>query len=695
MKMSVFSRQGAKVGSAVALALLAGGCKTSSETGTKPAAPAVAVTYDKVAPAEFNALAVELALPLFWMPETASPGTLAPDELAVLWGPEWTARDQWVAGGKFTPRFDAAYRSVVERREKGPSEAGLTQAEVLRRALVRQELGQARPTIVRTETARWTQPERQFLQRMSTAARLIEEIYALQRGAAAWSSKVEAGDTASRAMFFRNQGPWCEAPATESDPACSAVPQAPKEVVGLYPAALQQDSGFCSVIEKLAGEAAKKPAGAPAVSGAAAAPSLTSPFDIVTGTAPDGLKTVPYSLAYGDKMKAVASELDAAAAGLPDDEAALRDYLRAAATAFRTNDWFAADVPWSKMNARNSKWYLRIGPDETYSDPCSLKAGFHMSLARINPDSPAWDQKLVPVQQAMEDETARLAGAPYAAKKVGFQLPALIDIVLNAGNSRSAFGATIGQSLPNWGPVAAASEGRTVVMTNLYQDEMSRSSLKEKAASLFCADTMAGFSTDAAPFVLSVVLHEMAHNLGPSHEYRVRGETDDQVFGGPLAAMMEELKAQTSALYFTDWLASRGVVTKALADETHIRDVAWAFGHIARGMTSPDGKIRPYSQLAAVQLGWLIQKGAVTWREDKAANGKDLGCFSLDATRYAPAVASMMKRVEEIKAQGDVKGAELLQGEFVSGDDDKARHESIRERWMRGPKESFVYSFEY
>ncbi len=33
------------------------------------------------------------------------------------------------------------------------------------------------------------------------------------------------------------------------------------------------------------------------------------------------------------------------------------------------------------------------------------------------------------------------------------------------------------------------------------------------------------------------------------------GKTDDAIFGGPMAAMMEELKAQTSALYLAEWLA--------------------------------------------------------------------------------------------------------------------------------------------
>ena len=49
-------------------------------------------------------------------------------------------------------------------------------------------------------------------------------------------------------------------------------------------------------------------------------------------------------------------------------------------------------------------------------------------------------------------------------------LPDFIDIVINAGDDRNPLGATIGESLPNWGPVANEGRGRTVAMVNLYLD---------------------------------------------------------------------------------------------------------------------------------------------------------------------------------------------------------------------------------
>ena len=77
-----------------------------------------------------------------------------------------------------------------------------------------------------------------------------------------------------------------------------------------------------------------------------------------------------------------------------------------------------------------------------------------------------------------------------------FKIPDFVDIAVNAGDSRKAFGATIGQSLPNFGPVANEGRGRTVAMTNFYGDPDSLATAKAQAESLFCKDVMAKWSDE-------------------------------------------------------------------------------------------------------------------------------------------------------------------------------------------------------
>jgi len=328
-----------------------------------------------------------------------------------------------------------------------------------------------------------------------------------------------------------------------------------------------------------------------------------------------------------------------------------------------------------------------------YWEPCALKAGFHVSFARINPGSVEWRDRLTPLKDKMEKALADLAGKPYKARKVGFRLPDFIDIVVNAGDSRSNIGATIGQSLPNWGKVAEAG-GRTVVMTNLYTDADSAATLMAQTASLFCAATQAKMSADPAVALMTTVLHEAAHNLGPAHDYKVKGKTDDAIFGGPMAAMMEELKAQTSALYFADWLATQGAIGADLAAASHVRDVAWSFGHIAQGMYTSSGTPKTYSQLAAIEMGTLFAKGVLAWDpEAKAANGTDTGCFEVDLDAWPAVVTTLEKRVLAAKAKGDAKDAAAMKATFVDAKDAWADlKDTIKDRWLRAPKASFVYS---
>jgi len=160
---------------------------------------------------------------------------------------------------------------------------------------------------------------------------------------------------------------------------------------------------------------------------------------------------------------------------------------------------------------------------------------------------------------------------------------------------------------------------------------------------------------------------------------------------------LEELKSQTAALYFTDWLAAKGLISNEMAETAHVRDLAWAFGHISRGMYDAEKKPKPYSQLAGIQFGFLMKEGALNFKaEEKAANGADMGCYELDLAKYAAAAEKLMGIVAKIKGSGDKKGAEALVAEFVDAEGAPQEHMSrVKERWLRAPRASFVYSVVY
>ena len=630
--------------------------------------------YDELLRFDFNSRAQEQFLPFFWRVDANGNKTLDPDELVVLWGPQGAKREDYVGPAGFTDAFDQAFRALATVKRPSAPESG----DSLRREKVKLELSQGRPTLVETNLSGASEEDRAIAGHLIEAAGLIERLYALQRGSTGYEAKVPADDAASRAMFYRNQGPWCEAPKTEKDPSCSAIPgPALRRISGLYPADVQDDPKFCA---RLQAEPNAK--------------ALTDHFSVVVKDGA-GFKAEPYTVVWKDEMEAVARALDAAAGAVTSsEEAALKAYLTAAATSFRTNDWEPSNAAWVAMGSTNSKWYTRVAPDEVYFEPCAWKAGFALQLARINPASLDWQKKLDPVKGEMERALATLAGPPYRARKVQFKLPDFIDVVINAGDQRQPHGGTVGQSLPNWGKVAEKG-GRTVVMTNLGTDADSQRQLKVQMASLFCSTTMARATTDAAAPTMSTVLHEAAHNLGPVHDYLVKGKTDAELFGGHLSAMMEELKAQTSALYFSEWLVGKKLVSRELAEAAHVRDVAWAFGHVAQGMYDGGGSPKTYSQLAAIQLGWLHQTGALEWRpNEKAANGADQGCFELDlGKKWTASVDGLARRVLAAKGTGDRAAAEKLKADFVDDTGEwKGLRDVITERWLSAPKSTFVYS---
>lgn len=610
----------------------------------------------------FNRIAQYTGLPVLWEFDHDSDGVPDPDEVLRLRAQPSYMTGDVVRDGAFLPNFEKAYRAVVE---------------TLRREAVRRELDQGRPTVVRSDLTDLSPQERTFVEHMLEVGRITDDLYIRQRGAAAYQQGLSDADAASQTLFWRNSGPWCTAPQTEADPFCNASPAFPERKWDVWPPEMTHDLALCETVQSHPN-----------------ARALIDPFAVVRMRGGE-LTAVPYTEVYAEPMGRIAGELLAAADALEGlNEGPLQKYLRAAAVAFGTNEWEPADEAWAAMNARNSKWYVRVGPDEVYWDLCNQKAGFHLSFARIDERSVEWQDKMAPLRDEMERTLAQLIGRPYTQRDVHFMMPDFIRIVANAGNSRSPLGATAGQALPNWGKVAEEGRGRMMVVTNIYEDEDSKKAIRAKAATMLGPKAMRNFTHDPLPSLLSVILHEATHNLGPCSDYLVKGKAPKEVFGGGLASTLEELKAQTGALFFTDMLRRNGLITEAQALQMYTHDIIWAFGQIARGLYTKTGGPKPYGQLAAVQVGRLAEAGALIW-ETRIDPETDLesGRFLINYERIPQAVQQLMREVGGIKARGDVKAAKKLLARYLDGPGAELVHaEEIQERLRKFPKGTLVYS---
>ena len=514
------------------------------------------------------------------------------------------------------------------------------------------------------------------------AANVIEHIYDEQLGTAALAAEIPEGDTASRMLFYRNHGPFCDAPTTEKDPDCNALPRRPARVSGLYPASLQRDPKFC---EKLDARPDQK--------------ALTDPFTVVVDRGGD-LAAVPYHVAYKDEMAAVSRELAAAAAAITSPgEAALKAYLEAD----------AQELPRRRLGARgrglgeDGRQQLEVVPARRPRRDLRRPVQPQGRLpGELRPDQPGLAspgrRSSSRVKGEMEGAIARLSGPPYKARKVTFHLPDFIDVVLNAGDARSPARRHRGREPAQLG----ARRQRGARPHGGHDQLLHGPGQPRRVPRSGRVAPLQGLARPGRARPGDVRHHEhraargVAQPRALAHEYKVKGKKDEEVFGGPLAGTLEELKAQTSALYLADWLVGKKVIDARTERLAHVSDVIWAFGHIAQGMYTANGTPKPYPQLASIQLGSFLAAKALAFHGDEAAaNGRDKGCFAIDDRRLPAAIEALERRVLGVKSRGDKAGAVKMREALVDGDGEWKRLRAvIEERWRRAPRASFVYDVE-
>jgi hypothetical protein len=214
---------------------------------------------------------------------------------------------------------------------------------------------------------------------------------------------------------------------------------------------------------------------------------------------------------------------------------------------------------------------------------------------------------------------------------------------------------------------------------------------------LFSPETIRYYTEDKRLKLLDIVLHEATHNFGPHSDFQLSGKRPAEIFGGGLATVLEELKAQTGALYYLDFLRNKGILTDEQLRQVYLHAIQWCFGHIAQGMFTAEHRPKPYSQVAAVHIGFLSQAGAIVWQPDsRSADGQERGRFDIQFEKLPAAVEQLMQRIGRVKATGDKAAGKALADEYVTGPGTAWIHQAeIAERVLRHPKASFVYSVDY
>lgn len=583
----------------------------------------------------FNRIAGQLNYPFLMNAKVDDPSHLTPGDL------EFICKDYehlYVNNNTFTDLFKQAYGQMVESE---------------RRAQVARTLARSRTVEQITDLSRLPPSEQLMVKHLIVVAQKVEHLFMKQQGSSQFIDRMQAtrdSDPLSYKLFWRNQGPWCL--DSNNHPLCHALPTFEKRTYPVFPADVELDDAFFATLAK--------------------DKELASPWTVVTKNEKGELVAVPYHIHYKTEMEEIAQELEASAAAIKNDwnEKALYDYLVAAASAFRTGDWDSADEMWVAMNRNNSKFALRVAPDETYWAPGNLKAGFEFWLALINTGMVDFSNSIRPYLQGMEYQMGVLV-PDYKPRVRTFDIPDSIEVILRSGDHRSDVGAIVGQKLPNFNEKHA----RMVVMTNYdYRSVEQKKNKRELISAIFVPEIAAQFGdNDDAYAAMGTLLHEVTHSLGvQGSSFNIRNldgsekcdadgkpVTSKAALGGENDQIFEELKAQTGALYWIAWLKDKGVITDEAARKIYLDSIRWTFGHIAQGMKESNGSPKTYSQLAAIQIRHFLKTGAMSVVEGK---------FNIHWDKLHASVTHLFQQVIAIQVYGNKDAADAMRLDICEGE---------------------------
>ena len=345
-----------------------------------------------------------------------------------------------------------------------------------------------------------------------------------------------------------------------------------------------------------------------------------------------GFYSVPYALAYVERLQRVRTLLLEAADAIAAEDADFAAYLRLRATDLMTSSYEAGDAAWVGGTFANLN--AQIGSYETYDDALyGVKAFYSLSLlARDRARSEALASALTDIQEIEN----RL---PYdRAKRVRSQIPVgVYNVIADFGQARGTNTATI---LPN-DPDHARKYGRTIL---LRYNIMTEPSLFASARNRVCAAAAAGHCDELTMdgSFERTLWHEVGHYLGVDRTED--GRTLDDALGS-VSNLFEEMKADLVSLF-----AARGLHADGYHTDGELRAV-YAAGILRVLQGGEPRRDQPYQTMQLMQWNWYLDRGLLTL---------EAGRLVIHYDRYHEVVESLLREVLDIQSVGDPARAEAF-----------------------------------
>jgi hypothetical protein len=485
---------------------------------------------------------------------------------------------------------------------------------------VAQRLEQFVPTDIDFDEKLVSPKDRKVLVKLVEAARIIDDIYLDQvsptvRGVRAQLVEQKA-PAAALGYFDVMYGPWDR--LKNDEPFVGTRPKPPG--AGFYPEEMTK--------QELEEQIKQRPAEAEALKG----------YFTVIRREEGKLVPVPYAKAYEDRLRRAAALLREAATFAT--HAPLKAYLEKRAAAFLSNDYYESDMAW--MDLGDSSLEVVIGPYEVYEDKLmGYKAAFEAFINLRDPDYSARLQKLAHFNEEVERNLP--LDAKYHTKR-GTASPISVVIELfTAGDTRAGV-QTAAFNLPNDERVRTKKGSKKVMLKNVTEAKFNRvlvpiakQAIDEKLLERVDFDT----------YFTEILLHEMAHGMGPG-QIKVEGrETSVNAELKELYPAIEECKADITGLVNGAFLIKKGALPKEMAERLPATYLAGVFRAVRFGTEEAHGKA------VLVAFNYLFRKGAITF-DDKT------GRFGVTYERFDKVVRELDGELLLLQAKGSYADAKKL-----------------------------------
>ncbi len=491
------------------------------------------------------------------------------------------------------------------------------------------------PVELKVDTSHLSEGDKKALGKLIEAAGVIDEIFLEQRWRynAALRRQLASDKTAlgkARLHYFEiNKGPWSELDdqatfvpgrVTAADSSSIEIPPRKPFGSGFYPVGLTKDQ-FEAWVRTLSSPEQEAARGF---------------FTKIDGLSYSGrradLQVVSYSKAYSADLQRTAKLLNEAAA--LTDNASLKEFLTLRAKAFLTDDYYASDVAWMKLDAPID---VTIGPYETYNDELfGYKAAFEAYITLRDDAETARMKSFADHIQEIENNLP--LDAKYKNPKLGALAPIrVVNEVIATGDGAHGV-RTAAFNLPNDERIVKEMGSKRVMLKNVQEAKFQKT-LQPIAARMLSSADQRDLSFDA--FFSHILAHEMTHGIGPQNNVRQSLKE--------LHAAIEEAKADVTGLFMLQHLFDHKLLP-ANERRLYTTFLASSFRTLRFGVHEAHGKGM------ALQFNYLSDKGAFVAKPD--------GTYAVDFAKIQPAVRDLVHDLLEIEATGDYARAKKMLDEL-------------------------------